>query len=127
MNEDDLKDNSYLKMYICILDEFPDYMTPTLVAHTVLGAHMDFSKPEHGSSLYEDWLTNSYKKVVVRVNQSLYDKIKLVDNEFTKCYPVFEGHENNTLNGKKSCLVLLARHSDIPKPLKKARLWKPKA
>ena len=126
MNEDDLKDNSYLKMYLCVLDEFPDYMAPTLVAHTVLGAHLEFSKQKYVSQLYEEWLTQSYKKVVVRVNQSLYDKIKIVDNEFTKCYPIFEGHENNTLNGKKSCLVLLARHSEIPKPLKKARLWKPK-
>ena len=62
MNEDDLKDNSYLKMYICVLDEFPDYMAPTLVAHTVLGAHLEFSKQKYVSQLYEEWLTQSYKK-----------------------------------------------------------------
>lgn len=33
-----------MKLYIAVLDEFPDYMTPTLVAHAVLGAHMLFSE-----------------------------------------------------------------------------------
>ena len=27
------------KLYICVLDSFPDYMTPTLVAHAVLRHH----------------------------------------------------------------------------------------
>jgi hypothetical protein len=27
-----------MKLYIAVLDEFPDYMTPTLVAHSVLAA-----------------------------------------------------------------------------------------
>ena len=31
------------KMYIAVLDEFPCYMVPTLVAHTVLGAHKKFT------------------------------------------------------------------------------------
>ena len=31
-----------MKLYIAVLDEFPDYMTPTLVAHSVLAAHMAF-------------------------------------------------------------------------------------
>lgn len=31
-----------MKMYIAILDEFPDYMVPTLVAHSVLAAHLKF-------------------------------------------------------------------------------------
>ena len=126
LDDKNVNKESYLKMYICILDEFPDYMTPTLVAHATLGAHIEFSKIKTDSNLYEDWLTNSYKKVVVRVNQGLYDKIKLIENEFTKDYPIIERGESTTLNGKKSCLILLARHSEIPKPLKKARLWKPK-
>lgn len=31
-----------MKLYIAVLDDFPDYMTPTLVAHAVLGAHYEF-------------------------------------------------------------------------------------
>ena len=81
LDDKNVNKESYLKMYICILDEFPDYMTPTLVAHATLGAHIEFSKIKTDSNLYEDWLTNSYKKVVVRVNQGLYDKIKLIENE----------------------------------------------
>ena len=39
-------ENSYYKMYIAVLDEVPDYITPTLVAHSVLGAHLEFIHDE---------------------------------------------------------------------------------
>lgn len=58
----DTKPLPYLKMYICALDEFPDYMVPTLVAHSVLGAHAKF---EHSLDLYTEWLRVSFRKVVV--------------------------------------------------------------
>ena len=35
-----------MKMYIAVLDEFPDFMTPTLVAHSVLAAHLKFNNSE---------------------------------------------------------------------------------
>ena len=53
-----------MKMYISVLDEFPDYMTPTLVAHAVLGAHLQFVD----NSQYQKWLKESFKKCVVKVN-----------------------------------------------------------
>lgn len=103
-----------MKMYIAVLDEFPDFMTPTLVAHSVLSYHLAFSENE----LYKRWLAESYKKVVVRVNQKEFDKIALMNN-------VHLGHENNTLGGKKSCAVCISSGQDIPNVLKFAKLWKP--
>ncbi len=102
------------KMYIAVLDEFPDYMVPTLVAHTILGAHMEFEANRY----YENWLKNSFRKCVIRVNQKEFDRIKLLDS-------VYVGHENKTLEGKASCIVVCPREEN-PNVLKFAKLWKPK-
>lgn len=101
------------KLYIAVLDEFPDYMTPTLVAHSMLGAHLIFN----GDADYDDWLMSSFKKCVVRVNIKEFDKISKLDK-------VYLGHENNTLDGIKSCAVICPR-KDNPNVLKFAKLWKP--
>ena len=119
------------KMYIAVLDEFPDHMTPTLVAHSVLAAHMKFEEtpqPEdfldygiYRNPKYIDWLGNSFKKVVVRVNQKEFDKIAALPN-------VHIGHEKNTLDGRNSCIVTMP-YSDsehLPNVLKFAKLWKPR-
>lgn len=111
------------KMYIAVLDEAPDYMVPTLVAHSVINAHIHFTgsgmKPSL-AAVYEDWLENSYRKVVLRVNRREYDKIYA-----TTCR--WEGHENTICDGKGSCLVVLPVESDaVPNVLKFAKLWKPK-
>lgn len=102
-------------MYIAVLNEFPDYMTPTLVAHSVLGAHLHFQHEES----YKDWLTNSFKKCVVRVNRKEFQKISELPN-------VYLGHENNTLNGEKSCAIPIPVKNDaVPNVLKFAKLWAP--
>lgn len=104
-----------MKMYIAVLDEFPDFMVPTLVAHTVINAHLKFQDdPE-----YCEWLKHYFKKCVVRVNQKEFDKISLLPK-------VFLGHENKTLNGKKSCAVICPTEKELPNVLKFAKLWKPK-
>ena len=103
-----------MKLYIAVLDEFPDYMVPTLVAHAVLGAHFQF---EHCLD-YELWLSYSFKKCVVRVNQKEFDKISALDD-------VYLQHENKTLDAKKSCAVVMPREN-TPNVLKFAKLWKPK-
>lgn len=103
-----------MKLYIAVLDEFPDYMTPTLVAHAVLGAHMHFET----EPLYQQWLSESFKKCVVRVNRKEFLKISEL--------PVYLAHENKTLNAEKSCAVVLpCADADIPNVLKFAKLWKP--
>ena len=103
-----------MKMYIAVLDEFPDYMTPTLVAHSVLAAHLKFQN----DSDYHKWLTDSFKKCVVRVNRKEFDKIASLPN-------VHLGHENNTLNAMPACAVVCP-NVEIPNVLKFAELWSPK-
>jgi hypothetical protein len=118
-----------MKLYIAVLDEFPDYMTPTLVAHSILGAHLKFSvlgfvsldKYEQPFRYpeYMRWLKYSFKKCVVRVNQREFDKIAALPDTYL-------GHENNTLEGRKACAIPLPVESDkIPNVLKFAKLWKP--
>lgn len=113
-----------MKMYIAVLDEFPDYMVPTLVAHAVLSHHMTQeelawdNETNDYSQLYNVWLHASFKKCVVRVNQKEFDKIALLDN-------VSLSHENKTLDAKKACAVLVIGN-EVPNVLKYAKLWKPK-
>lgn len=103
-----------MKLYIAVLDEFPDYMTPTLVAHSVLAAHLKFQDLPN----YQTWLKNSFKKCVVRVNRKEFDKIAALPD-------VHLGHENNTLNGQPSCIVVNPIDGELPNVLKFAKLWKP--
>ena len=120
------------KMYIAILDEFPDHMTPTLVAHSVLVAHSKFIAVSQDLNYivdvgpylnpeYIDWFENSFRKVTVRVNQKEFDKIAALPK-------VHLGHENTTLEGKKSCAVVCPYPvgAELPNVLKYAKLWKPK-
>lgn len=107
---------TYSKMYIAVLDEAPDYMVPTLVAHSVLNAHRVFNN----SNVYGEWFHSSFRKVVLRVSRKEYNKMKETLNHW-------EGHENTICNGEGSCLVMLPVMSDaVPNVLKYAKLWKPK-
>jgi hypothetical protein len=104
-----------MKMYIAVLDEVPDYITPTLVAHSVLGAHLAFAENEN----YQDWLDHSFKKCVLRVNAKEFAKISALPG-------VYLGHENKTLGGIKSCAIPVpCANEDLPNVLKFAKLWKP--
>ena len=104
-----------MKMYIAVLEDVPDHITPTLVAHAVLGAHLAFVENEG----YQDWLKNSFKKCVVRVNRKEFDKIAAIPG-------VYLGHESKTLDGIKSCAIPIpCQNEDLPNVLKFARLWKP--
>lgn len=115
-----------LKMYIAVLSDVPDYMVPTLVAHSVLGAHLKYSSSEcedvdfKSFQIYEDWLRNSFRKVVLRVNTKEFSKIE----DTLDCH---KGYENTTLDGMPSCLVVLPVESDnVPNVLKFGKLWAPK-
>lgn len=103
-----------MKMYIAVLDEFPDYMTPTLVAHSILAAHQQFAEIPS----YQKWLNESFRKCVVRVNAKEFEKISSLPN-------VHLGHENKTLNAKKACAVVCPIEGEQPKVLQFAKLWKP--
>ena len=115
-----------MKLYIAVLDDCPDYMVPTVVAHAVLGAHLKFYEPDweyahHEPLPYMDWLENSFKKCVVRVNQKEFDKIAALP----LCYL---GYENTILDGKFCCAVPPphSNETELPNVLKFAKLWKPK-
>ena len=106
------------KLYICVLDEFPDYMTPTLVSHAVLRHHLaEVFDETNDIYRYQRWLDDSFKKCVVRVNRKEFEKIKLLPN-------VIQSWENNTLNGEVSCLTIVANKEEH-KVLKFTKLWKP--
>ena len=120
-----------MKLYIAVLDDVPDYMVPTLVAHAVLGAHLNFmadieildifdeERAEHLKS-YNWWLSQSFKKCVVRVNQREFDRIAALNH-------VYLAHESTTLEGRKSCAVVCPIPDDsLPNVLRFAKLWKPK-
>lgn len=118
-----------MKLYIAVLDSVPDYMAPTLVAHSVLGAHLYFTSglklSIEGSDTdlfkyYSNWLMYSFKKCVVRVNEKEFAKIAKIPYTYL-------GHENTTLNGTKSCAIPFPVPNDqLPNVLKFAKLWKPK-
>lgn len=104
------------KMYIAVLDEVPDYMVPTLVAHSVLAAHIEFEREPD----YEDWFDNSFKKVVLRVNEKEFAKI-------SEMPWIHLGHENSTLGARKSCAVIMPMEDDSrPNVLRFGKMWKPK-
>ena len=125
------KEKPYLKLYIAVLDNVPDGMVPTLVAHSMLGAHLwlepidvpitsDCSTIVEERGLYKEWLSKSFRKCVVRVNRKEFEKI-------SKLPLTYLGHENTTLNGEKSCAVVYPVWSDnLPNVLKFAKLWSPK-
>ena len=108
-----------MKLYIAVLDEVPDHMVPVLVAHAVLGAHLNFAETYSHSVWglkYNEWLCNSFRKVVVRVNRKEFEKIKALEGTFL-------AHENTTLNGEKSCAVVLpGTEANV---LKFAKMWEP--
>lgn len=102
-------------MYIAVLDQVPDFMTPTLVAHSVLGAHLAMID----NTQYQQWLADSFKKCTIRVNQKEFDKISSLEGTYL-------GHENTTLEARKSCAIPVpCADDDRPNVLKYAKLWKP--
>jgi len=111
------------KMYIAVHDDAPDYMVPTLVAHSILTAHMKFMSPRQNDTdffIYHNWLTDSFRKVVVRVNAKEFEKIRTT----LTCH---EGHENTICDARPTCLVVLPVDSDkVPNVLSYAKLWAPK-
>lgn len=105
------------KMYIAVLDEVPDYIVPTLVAHSVINANTQFEfEPE-----YEDWCANSFKKVTIRVNKKEFQKI------CEGSLPVWLGNESTVLNEEICCAVVFpVADEKRPNVLKYAKLWEPK-
>lgn len=119
-----------MKLYIAVLDECPDYMVPTVVAHAVLGAHVHFNClyddlegmfDENPFKPYKDWFKSSFRKSVVRVNQREFNRIAALPD----CYL---GFESTVLDGKMCCAIPLpCSKEDRPNVLRYAQHWKPKS
>ena len=120
-----------MKLYIAVLTDVPDFMVPTLVAHTMLGAHLEFARTyiahqDRNDEVfylmknYSDWLSDSFKKCVIRVNKKEFDKIANLPYTYL-------GHENTTLGGMKSCAIPIpVKNEELPNVLRFAKLWSPK-
>jgi hypothetical protein len=118
-----------MKLYIAVLDAVPDFMVPTLVAHSVLGAHKHFIEVNYFEDIWDkgvykfpayiDWWENSFRKVTLRVNQKEFNKIAALQHTYL-------GHENTTLEGRKSCAIALpCANEDRPNVLRCAKMWAP--
>ena len=66
-----------------------------------------------------EWKQWSFRKIVVRVSDKEYNKIKQIPF-------VYEGYERTICNGEGSCLVVppLSKE-ETPNVLKFAKLWRP--
>ena len=60
-----------MKLYIAVLDEFPDYMVPTLVAHAVLGAHLNFMADAEILDIFDEERAEHLKNYNLWLSQSL--------------------------------------------------------
>ena len=109
------------KLYICVREDVPDFITPTLVAHAVLRHHLQWY--EYGDVQYKNWLEDSFKKCVVRVNLKEFEKIRKLHE--THQMHITESWENKTLNGEVTCVTVVAEDGKIPNVLKFAKLWNP--
>jgi hypothetical protein len=113
------------KMYICVHEDVPSFMVPTLVAHTILNVDTAYQRPDLYENIegvivcdnYRFWKKYSFKKCVLKVNSKEWKKI--IQIPF-----VYLGHENSTLNGEKSCAILPIM-DEYPNVVKFAKLWAP--
>ena len=103
-----------MKMYIAVHTDVPDHMVPVLVAHSAIAAHINFQD----NADYNDWLLNSFRKVVLRVNKKEFEKLSEMED-------IHLGHENTVMNAEKSCVIICPR-KEYPNVIKYAKMWKPK-
>ena len=93
--------NSYSKMYICIKKSIPSHKVLG-AAHGVLMAHLKFHTPNNGVSYlkmeqcnrdYEDWLSNSFRKVVCEVSDEEFEALKSEKDYITVTESGLDGME----------------------------------
>lgn len=117
------------KMYICVRDDVADFMVPTLVGHAVLRHHLEVGQSQEFLTacgkkwpewlgIYDGWITDSFKKCVVRMNKKEFTKVLAIEGGV-------KSWENSTLNGEVSCVTVVV-DKDVPNVLKFAKLWSPK-
>ena len=106
-----------MKLYIGVLDIVPDHMVPVVVAHAIMGANDSMSD----IPAFQVWKKNSYKKVVIKINQKEFNKI-YTDSKL----PCFVGSESTIEEGRSCCIIPCpVEAADLPNVLKFAKLWEP--
>lgn len=110
---------SDLKLYIAVREEVAPEMVPVLVAHTILNAddHFYYHEDLIVATWYMSWKQDSFKKVVVKVNEKEWKKIVEIPN-------VYLGHENTQMGGEKSCAVIPVME-EYPNVIKFSKVWRP--
>ena len=122
--------NSHSKMYIFVKKSIKDHKC-LAIAHGVLMCHLKFHIPNDGSSYikasqsnlnYEEWLSNSFRKVVCEVTDNEFDELKLEYNyeNGDKDYIIVT---ESGLNNQEIRIVFCPR-KDWPEHFKKYPLMK---
>ena len=101
-----------LKFYIAVLDTVDSGHQILSVAHGTLMAHLKFKDvPE-----YKEWISNSFRKCIIKVNQKEFNKIKEDIPEITI---VTEGALDN-----QEIAIAICPREDYPNVIKFAKLFK---
>lgn len=98
------------KMYILVRESVDQNKAIVSVAHASLACHLKFSEDEE----YQEWLNNSFKKVVCLVNDKEFEKAKTFDDNIVVT--------ESTLGNEEMCIVFKPR-SKWPKPFKFYKLY----
>lgn len=101
------------KLYICVLDTVPDNIVPTLVSHAVLRHHL-YSQEYNDKFRYNEWIKDSFRKCVVRLNIEEFNKVLALENVTIT--------EESTIGNHPACLTILAKQNEH-NVLKFSKLW----
>jgi hypothetical protein len=102
-----------MKMYIFIKDTVPEHMVPVCCAHASLGCYLKYPDSEE----MKQWISGPFKKVICKVNQKNFDKLKLIDDMD------FIVQRENNLNDEV-CIAFVPKEN-WPKKFYSFPLWKP--
>jgi peptidyl-tRNA hydrolase len=101
------------KEYIVVREDVPDYFVPVICAHASLIGHLAW----HALPCYQNWLANSFRKVVVQVPS--WDFLELKEMSISKRVVTESG-----LGGKEVAIVVCPGIV-LPDKFKQYKLWKP--
>lgn len=99
-----------LKMYILVKDTVPSNYVPVVCAHASLSCYLKY---EHTSDM-EMWINFSFKKVVVKVNDSEFELAK----EIEKSLVITESSLNNM-----EVAIVLSPRQNFPEFVKRLPLY----
>ena len=99
-----------MKLYILVKDSIDIGLAMTAVAHASLVAHLQF----HKDLEYQQWLNESFKKVVCKVNEKEFEKAKTFDN----CVII-----TDSSLGHAEIAIVFKPRNEFPKPFKFYKLY----